>query len=199
MIITKLTEQTKDKNRVNVFVDGRYSLSLTLQQVLDEKIKVGLVLAETDITRLTKLSEDGKLKARTIEWLNLRPHSEKELRDYLRRKNVDNEQVSSWVIDFQKYGYQNDESFAVWWIDQRRRKHRSDSFIRNELRLKGINTMIIETTLSTQEGNDKQSLKKLIEKKRQQSRYADTKKLTGYLLRQGYRYSDIAEALAEAE
>lgn len=197
MTITAIAEQQKDKNRVNVFIDGVYTLSLTLDQILTEKIKPGLQLESKDVERLKKLSSDGKLKQRMYEWLGLRPHSQKELRDYLHRKQVGPEQIELWVKEAQDYHLQDDTSFARWWVEQRRHKNRSESFIRQELRQKGVDQATIADVLTDNETKDNDALKQLIAKKRTQTRYADTKKLTDYLLRQGYRYSDIVDALAE--
>jgi hypothetical protein len=41
MIITGITAQQKDKNRLNVMVDGKYRFSLDIFQYADLGIKVG--------------------------------------------------------------------------------------------------------------------------------------------------------------
>ena len=86
MVITDLKVQVKNPNRASVFVDRKYSFSLTIEQLADSKLKSGQELSEADLKRLKKLSEDGKLKYKVLEWLMVRPHSERELRDYLFRK-----------------------------------------------------------------------------------------------------------------
>lgn len=197
MKITNLTTQKRDENRVNVFIDGSFALSLNLQEVLDEKIKVGMELTEADVSRLQKVSSDGKLKARMVEWLALRPRSERELKDYLRKKSVDDTLQEQLISTAKKYNWQNDALFAKWWVEQRLRKQRSKQFIRNELRTKGVASEIIDNALLETGLQDSNQLKLLIDKKRKQLRYTDDQKLKEYLLRQGYNYSDIKEALAE--
>ena len=39
--ITELRQGVKNPNRVNVFVDGKYALSLDVAQVVDMGVKVG--------------------------------------------------------------------------------------------------------------------------------------------------------------
>jgi regulatory protein len=78
MTITKITEQVKNPNRVSIFVDGKYSFSLSLDQLLDLRLKVSYELDEARLKELVKLSQVGKLKMRTLEWLMIRPHSAKE-------------------------------------------------------------------------------------------------------------------------
>lgn len=197
MKITKITEQVKNKDRVSIYIDGAYAVSLTLGQFLDEKLKVGAEIGDHGLKRLQKLSADGKLKIRAMEWLIIRPRSARELSDYLRRKKVESDEIGHWVDLLQQSGLQNDTNFARWWVQQRRNKQRSASYIRQELRSKGVEQDVINEVLAEDTTTDSSSLKALIDKKRRNARYQDDKKLTEYLLRQGYRYSDIVEALAE--
>jgi len=197
MKITKLSAQVKNLDRVNVFLDGKYSFSLTIDQVLEYKVKKDLEIDEQDVKKFEKLSLDGKLRQRALEWLMIRPHSEKEVMDYFRRKKVDSEQARAWLDEFILRGYQSDKFFARWWIDQRRAKQKSQQFIRQELRQKGVDTAIIQSFLLEESVTDKSALMILIEKKQKQTKYQDSQKLTTYLVRQGYRYSDVVDALAD--
>ena len=197
MKITKLSAQVKNPDRVNVFLDGKYSFSLTIDQVLEHKVKKDLEIDEQDVKKFEKLSLDGKLRQRALEWLMIRPHSEKEVMDYFRRKKVDSEQARAWLDEFISRGYQSDQSFTRWWIDQRRAKQKSQQFIRQELRQKGVDTAIIQSLLLEESVTDKSALMMVIEKKQKQTKYQDSQKLTTYLLRQGYRYSDVVDALAD--
>jgi regulatory protein len=125
MVVTNLKEQVKNPDRVSVFVDGKYSFSLTLSEVLTEKIKVGLELNGAKINDLKKISEEGKLKMRVLAWITMRPHSERELRDYLFRKKVDKDMAQSLIEWVQTKGFQDDESFARWFAEGRLRKNKS--------------------------------------------------------------------------
>ncbi len=84
--ITNLKSGVKNPNRVNVFVNDEYAFSLDVAQVVDYKLKVGLVISEEQLVEYKKASEFGKLYQRTLEWVLMRPRSERETRDYLFRK-----------------------------------------------------------------------------------------------------------------
>lgn len=86
LIITNLTPSRKFENRVNVFIDDKYSFSLDVAQVVDHKIKIGLILTPQKIKELQHISEYGKLYQRTLEWVLTRPHSIKETKEYLVKK-----------------------------------------------------------------------------------------------------------------
>ena len=197
MKITKISEQIKNENRVNIFVDGRYNFSLTLNQLLESKLKINDEVSDSRLSELKKLSQLGKLKMRALEWLMLRPRSQKELRDYLYRKKLDSDEAGLWLAEFQKKGYQNDKSFSKWWVEQRRNKKRSSNFIRSELKTKGIQNDLIDEAINESAIDDKLALKELIIKLKSKPKYQDEKKLLEYLIRQGYGYSLIKEVLAE--
>lgn len=200
MKVTKIASQVKNPNRVSIYLDAAYAFSLTFDQLLTSGLKAGAELDAQDVENYRKLSDEGKLKARTLEWLMMRPRSGLELRQYLRRKNADPELIDAWAEEFAEKRYQDDASFAVWWVEQRRRgKQRSSSYIRSELLAKGIASELIDSALAEEEISEQQALRALIDKKITSSRYADRKKLIAYLQRQGYRYSAILDALTGDE
>lgn len=203
MKITQLKQQIKDAYRVSVFVDEKYSFSLTLDQVLDEGIKKGNELDEAELSYFKKISDEGKLRSRAFEWLMGRPHSERELREYLYRKKAEKEQIEAVVEEFSEKKYVNDENFARWFAEGRLRKNKSERAIKAELMSKGVSPDTIQSvvnSLSTGYGeNDKQALNGLVNKLRNRSRYQDERKLTAYLASKGFSYSDIKEALMRDE
>lgn len=89
--ISDLRQGIKDPNRVNVFIDGKYSFSLDVAQVVDFGIKIGRVLSETELEEMKRASEFGKAYQRALEWVLVRPRSVGELRDYLKRREMRDE------------------------------------------------------------------------------------------------------------
>lgn len=198
MKITQLKQQVKNPERASIFVDGKYSFSLTLDQVLQEKLKKDVALDQSRLKQLQKLSEEGKLRARTLEWLLRRPHSSKELRDYLYKKNVEKDLIKKMVLEFTDNKYLNDVEFARWFAENRIRKNKSTREITAELNAKGINREIIASILEDSESADeKKRIKELVTKLRSRSRYKDEDKLILYLQRKGFKWSDIKEVVKE--
>lgn len=197
MQVTKITLQVKNTDRVSIFVDSKYCFSLSVNQLADTKIRLGKSLSEQDLIVYKKLSSDGKLEQKILNWLIIRPKSSYELKQYLFRNKVDSTEHSFWLEKFQKNGYQNDEYFARWWVGQRQAKNRSTNYIKRELISKGICSDFITNALADSEQTDTQALLQLITKKRRLTKYKDNKKLTEYLLRQGFSYSLVVDALTE--
>ncbi len=84
--ITDIKAAVRDENRVNVFVNSKYEFSLDIAQLVDFKIKIGLVISEEELEKFKQASEFGKLYQRALEWVLIRPRSLKETRDYLKER-----------------------------------------------------------------------------------------------------------------
>ena len=211
MKITSISAQVKNPDRVNISVDGKYRFSFDISQVVDLGVKVGKEYSEAELAELMSESEFGKLYARALEYCLMRPHSSREVRDYLwkktrttkyksrkgelkEREGASQETVERIFNRLVERGYVNDETFARWWVENRNlRKGTSLRKLQAELHAKGVSAGIIESVLGESERTDESELQKIISKKR--SRYPDQEKLMRYLAGQGFSYSDIKAAL----
>lgn len=210
--ITDISIQAKNKDRVNLSVDGKYRFSLDIFQVGELGIKVGKDYTEAELVELETESQFGKLYTRALEYCMMRPHSAREVRDYLWRKTrptkyksrktgelKDKPGVSQAVADrvFDRLvakGYIDDEKFTRFWVENRNlTKGTSQRKLVAELRSKGVESGIIDNQLAESGRDDTQEIQKIIAKK--QARYPDQQKLIQYLARQGFSYDDIKQAL----
>ena len=217
--ITDIKEAVRDQDRLNIYIDGKFFCSLALSQVVDLKLKIGRVLTDEELIELKRASEFGKLYQRALEYALLRPHSQKELRDYLKKKTlsrtirVKNKKTGEYQTKLKEgfdaslvepvlarlieRGYVDDERFARLWVENRSvRKGVSQKKLRLELQTKGVAQDIIENCLSEGIRNEQEELAKVIARKAK--KYPDEQKLIQYLLRQGFNYSDILDALSAA-
>lgn len=216
MKITSITVQQKNKNRVNVSVDGVYRFSLDIHQVAELGIRKDRDYTEQELVELEQESQYGKLYARTLEYCLLRPHSAKEVRDYLykktfttkvrnkktgelREKDGVSKELTARVYErLVEKGYIDDEKFVRFWLEYRhQKKGASKRKLQSELRQKGVELALIERFLTETVRDDEQEIRKVIEKK--QARYDDPRKLMQYLMRQGFSYELIQRALSSTE
>jgi regulatory protein len=207
MKITAISEQVRNPDRVNVSVDGKYSFSLDIFQLGELGVKVGLDLSEEEFCKLKEESVFGKVYARAVEYCFSRPHSGKELRDYLYRKTYPKRDKTGKTIDgiskaltekvFERLsnkGYVDDHKFAVFWVENRmQRRGISMRRLQAELYTKGVSSEIIKEVLSDTVRSDEQELTKIVATKRH--KYPDEKKFIYYLTRLGFSYDDIRDAL----
>jgi regulatory protein len=199
MKITRIVQQQKQQTRYSIFVDGKYSFSLSEQALLDSKLASGQELTAEQISEYKKLSADDKLYNRTLHWLALRPRSVWETEFYLKRKDADEQQTEQVVEKLTRLGLLDDRKFAEAFVHDRRLLRSSSSRkIRLELQKKRVPREIIDQVLTEDETDESAMLKDVIIRKRQQSKYRDDElKLMQYLARQGWGYGDIKQALAE--
>jgi regulatory protein len=203
MKITSIKQQIKNPERVSIFVGGKYEFSLSLDELVKYKLKNDQELDKTDVKKFKKISADGKLRARALEWLMNRPHSEREFRDYLYRKyrkKAEKDQIESLVDEFTEKGYLDNAKFAAWFTELQARRGKSDRAIRSELFKKGIGREVADEVLEDGVGSESERLRAVIEKKRKLSRYQnDPQKLIQYLVSQGFSWQAVKEELASGQ
>ncbi|MCX6728330.1 MAG: RecX family transcriptional regulator [Candidatus Saccharibacteria bacterium] len=207
MKITSISVQRRDNNRVNVSVDGKYRFSLDSYQLIELGVKVGREYDEEELVALEQESQFGKIYGRALEYCLMRPHSVREVQQYLYKKTRPKRdktgelrpgiapEITARVFErLIEKGYVDDNKFARFWVENRFvGKGISKRKLRSELITKGINSAIISQILSETERNDTDEMKKIIIKKR--LHYPDDKKLTAYLARQGFDYDEIKRAI----
>ena len=210
--ITDIKQAVKNPNRANIFVNGKYRFSLDIFQLTDLGVKIGEIFDEKEIENLEQQSEFGKLYALALNYCLMRPHSEREIRDYLMKKTLSKKLRNKKTGEFyEKSGvsklsveqvlarlkekkYINDEKFARFWIENRnQRKGSSLKKLRAELLQKGVSGVIIEQVFAETSRNDSEEIRKIIDKKAK--RYPDQQKLVAYLARQGFSFDEINRAL----
>ncbi len=211
MVITNLTAQIKNPDRVNVFVDNRFRFSLDVSQVVDLGVKIGLELSDEDLAKLEAEGQFGKLYAQALNYSFTRPRSVREIKDYLHKKSqpkisktgkkiagLPTDLSDRVVVRLKEKGYLNDEKFAEWWVENRfLKKGVSRLRLRQDLAKKGVPREIVDRVLEQSNRNDNDELARVIAKK--SSRYSDPQKLMIYLARQGFSYDDIKSALQNSD
>lgn len=110
--VTSLRGAVRDPHRINVFLNGKFNFSLTLTELADSKLHQGQVLTDPEVERLRNLSGLGKLYQQTLEYCFSRPHSKKEIIDYLERKRLRRD-ISWKRFEEHQLKMQNDPEYAA--------------------------------------------------------------------------------------
>lgn len=211
MKVSKLL-RNKRGNKVAIFLDGRYTFSVEESILIEEGLFVGKQLAEEDLTRIQKDDLVATLITRSLNLISSRPRSEKEIRDYLSQKLMKRKVekgLAAVVRDdvlklLKKKSYLNDDEFALWWVKNRKEfKTRSRRELTAELARKGIDNQIIRDVLAKEyPGSEEvETIERLAKKKLKglEQKWLNERdlkqKLTEYLMRKGYSYDNIKQAL----
>lgn len=204
--ITKITTQKKP-GRFNIFVndgDGeKYAFSVDEDVLIKYQMKKGMELDE--FTQIEILYQDTVRKAvgTAIQYLAIRMRSEKEVRDYLLQKEIEESVIQEVIHRLYGLKYLNDEEFALAFVrTQINTTDKGPNVVKLELIEKGINESIIkkvltEFTYELQLTKAIQLCQKAQKKQRKDSTYIFEQKLKQSLSRKGYSFSIIDEAMGE--
>jgi regulatory protein len=189
--------QKRNKKRVNVFIDGEYAFSLSMDEAA--KLHKGQTLTAAEMTILR--DEDAVVKAvdSAARFLSYRPRSEQEVRRNLEEKETAPAVVEIALERLRAQGFLDDRKFAAFWIQQRNlSKPVSPKALRYELRQKGISNTLIEEVLGEVDSDD--AAYRAAQSQMRKLRGTDPKtfrqKLNGFLQRRGFTYSDARAAIA---
>ncbi len=197
MQVTAIKQQVKRPDRYSVYVDEKYSFSLSDTALLESRITQGQELTAAEVKQLKQKSADDKVYNLALRYVAIRSRSRHELETYLKRKEAAPPLIDSIMSRLEQLGLVDDEAFARNWVENRRLlKSVSRRRLQLELRQKYVPDEVIHTVLEEDETTDRDTLRQLVERKRRQSKYQDATKLMQYLARQGYGYDDIKAALA---
>lgn len=198
MRITKVVQQEKQKDRYSIFVDGKYSFSLSENALLNSGLATGQELSQEDIKRWKQESADDKVTGNALRYAAMRLRSVWEMEQYLRRKDTSPALSERIINKLSNINLLNDEAFARAWVANRRLlRPTSKRKLQHELQAKGISGEVIDSTLSEDDvADDRAALREVITKKRKLPKYkSDPLKLMQYLARQGFSYGDIKAEL----
>lgn len=142
---------------------------------------------------------------RALRFLSFRPRSEKEIIDYLKKKQVDSNTSQKVILKLKESNFLNDVEFAKWWIEQRTLiKPRAWRIIKIELKQKGISSEIIEElniNSESEEENDLTMAIKLTQKRlpryKNLSRQDLYQKLGKYLAYKGFDWETVKRSIDE--
>ena len=197
--ITSVKPQ-KNKKRVNIYLDDKFGLGLDLETFVKYNLKVEQELSEEEIEKIVKEGEFQKIYDKILRFASVRPRSEREFVSWLRKYKVHKSIHQELFNRLKRLEFLNDRKFTAWWVEQRQQfRPKSKRVLKQELRLKGINTKIIEEVLEEAKVDEITLAKNLIKKKKYMWEKYDSflarKKMADYLLRHGFDWEVIKKVL----
>lgn len=135
--VTALRVQTRNQNRVNIYLDGEFAFGLVKVEAI--RLRVGQELTEADIERLKAADEQEQAYERALKFLEIRPRSAAEVSQRLRAHSVPAPIVEKVIARLTSAGLLNDQTFANYWVENRQTfRPRSRLALRQELQRKGV-------------------------------------------------------------
>lgn len=198
--ITRIAQQ-KQKERANIFLDGKFAFGISLEEVFKNKLKVGKELSKEQVSRLKEKASGEKIYLRAIEFGTRRPRSEKEYKLWFRKKKVDETLQGETLEKLTDLGLINDRAFAKWWVEQRSVfRPKSRRVLKLELAQKGISREIIDDVLQNEElPSEEEQILKIAQKKWERLKNLESRvrkqKLSESLARRGFNWESIKDVV----
>ncbi len=187
--ITALTLQKRNRQRVNVHLDGEYAFGLA--RIVAAWLSVGQEIRDEKIAELKAQDEYEVAYQRALRLLEHRPRAEREIRQSLDKKGTREEVTNAVLERLQKAGLVNDGQFAHMWVENRSELHpRSRRALAFELKQRGVNEETIRQAVSKVDEEEMayqaalKQARKLISLDWQNFR----QKMYGFLARRGFNY-----------
>lgn len=197
--ITKIEVQKNNKERVNIYIDGEYSFSLTDELIYKEGLKVNQCI---DVDRLEKIAKEEsyhKCKNTALRIIEKTYKSKKELKDRLILKGYEIDVIERVIELLKEYNLQNDENYTKMYIKDKI-KSQGQNKIKYTLIKKGISEELIQEEMETVDDDYQKevayslAVKKMnVLSKREDDKYKLSQKLYRFLISKGYSYSVVSE------
>ena len=156
MRITALQSQMKNPERVNVFIDGHFTLSVNVLIIEQMGLEVGQELSTGQLEELRRQAALQQALDRALNFLTYRPRSRQELRHYLRRKDTPPEVIETVLERLDHLDLVNDRDFASFWVENREQfSPRGAHALRQELRMKGVQREIVDELIDEEQDEER--------------------------------------------
>lgn len=189
--VTSLKPQ-KFTKRINVYLDGEFAFGIDLDNLVKFGIKVEKEFSGEEINKIIHEAEFQKTYNYLLNFATLRPRSEKEIFNWLKRKEVPISLHKRLFERLKQLQLVDDEAFAKWWVDQRLQfKNKSSKELKYELLKKGVDKKTIDKVLTETEIDEERTIKRLLEKRK----FKDPQKAFAYLARKGFDFEIIKSML----
>lgn len=202
--ITSIEQQKRNKDRYNIYLAEHFAFGVCVETLLSHNMKEGDELDDDFVNQVLKVEEQNKAVSFAMHFLTARKRSEKEVSVKMKQKGYEEDLIEHTLIKLREFGYIDDKDFTQSLINDRRNlKKVGKRLLVQELRMKGIDTEIIEELVSESATDDSEyeNALALAGKKAENLSGEDPRsiknKLYQFLLRKGYSSNIITRVLRQ--
>ncbi len=194
-VITKIEKQIKNKDRVNIFLNGEFAFGCSLEIALKNGLKENCEIDEKQLENLIFENEKSIALKKAVELLGKNLKTRQQMKTYLKDKGY-SKQIIDYVLEkLIEYNYINDVNYATIYL--RSVKHKYGKLkIKNELKLKGVSEKDIDLVLNDFE-TDEEIVLNLAEKylKNKEINFDTLTKLYRFLISKGFDYDLVLKVV----
>ena len=196
--ITEITLQTKNKNRCNLFLDGEFFVSLSIETVVKNRLKKGQEVDRIELADIILENEKAEALTKAISYVSKALKTKKQVKEYLLKKGYSEDIAWHCVDKLKEYNYINDEEYSKRYIESVS-KTQGKRMVEYKLMMKGVKKEDISAAYDGVEIDAKQNVKNLAIKhlKNKEKSKENLAKTYRYLLGKGFSYEEANFALSE--
>lgn len=196
MKITDIRKQKNNPDKCNIYIDGEYKLSLSVDYILNNNIKVNQEVTEEELTSFKEHDKENIAFLTAINYLSYSQRSEKEVYNKLKSKEFSEEEIAFVIEKLKKYSYIDDYAYTASYIkDKMNYSGWGEMKIKEKLYHKGIPAELINELINeiySEEEMLKNALilgqKKLLNLQRFEPQ-KQKEKIYTFLMSKGFKYN----------
>lgn len=199
MIKMIITSKPGNGNKVHIYIDNKYTLTLYDDFWYRSGYSEGQEITEDELASLEGEAGFRSAYEKGLKYLSMRGYSQKELYNKLKMKFGD-EAATRAIDKINSFGYLNDEEYCRDYTEYLFKVKKYDiKRISYELKNKGIDPETIDNALKTLDNEPIQRIIDMLRSKYEKNleNEKDRKRLVNRFIRMGYSYRDIKDAFSE--
>ncbi|PYI50451.1 RecX family transcriptional regulator [Paenibacillus flagellatus] len=199
-VISAVERHSKKNGLYLIFIDGAYAFTVHEDVLIKHRLLKG---ERVDPDRLRAALEDEELQkawSDALRQVGRRPRSEKEVRQYLKRRTYEPPIVDRVVTRLKEHKYLDDADFAAQWTEQRiYSQKKGRRWVKQELQQKGVAPATIQEALDQVPVDEEERLAFELGQKKWKltsGGILDKKRKTAaFLMRRGYSSAIVSKAV----
>ena len=194
--ISQIEIQKRNKNRVNLYVDGEFYSGLQLVAVARLGLREGIEVDESQLKEAVSQSEISYAFEKCVDYLSKSMKTTKQIRDYLRKKGFSKEVEEIVVQKLKNYRYVDDDLYTQLYTEQNS-KFKGSRRIKSELLQKGIHKELIDS-VEVEADTQRQTADALAQKymKGKDRDVKTLQKLQRFLVYRGFDYDTVGQIIS---
>ncbi len=201
MEITSVEKGRKKKDRLSVYIDGKFSFTISEEDYIALNLYENTQISQETIDYIKGKLNFNKAKSLAVRYLAMRLRTEKEVRQRLQNEGFESECIDAVIEELKAIGYINNKLYAQKYVfDRSKLKPMSKRLMKMELLSKGIPEDIVDEVLEDYKVEDHIVAENLLKRKFGKYDLNDEKiqkKAYMFLLHRGFSNEIVRKALKE--
>lgn len=201
MEITSVEKDRKKKDRLSVYIDGKFSFTISEEDYISLNLYENTEISQETVDYIKSKLNFSKAKSLAVRYLSMKLRTEKEVYMRLQEEGFDSECIEAVIEELKAIGYINNKLYAQKYVfDRSKLKPMSRRLMKLELLSKDIPEDIVNEVLEDYKVEDHFVAENLLKRKFGKYDLTDEKikrKAYMFLLHRGFSNEIIRKAFKE--